>query len=179
MSFLNKRRAGTTPHEPVFPLNGNVKVHASFTMGQYRNLQIQPAAKVNIAESVLFREFCNILVNDKASLLIRKGVFFNNYCSINCLDHIEIGEDTIFGEGGKLYDHNHKYAVDPFRVEKGEFTTAPIRIGKNCWIGSNVTILKGVTIGDNVIIGAGCLIVKSIPSNSLVKHIENLDIRPL
>ena len=82
----------------------------------------------------------------------------------------------MFGEGVKIYDHNHKFSTDPVKVEKGAFTTAPVRIGRNCWIGSNVTILKGVTIGDNVIIGTHCLIHQSIPSNSIVKHTEGLDI---
>ena len=41
------------------------------------------------------------------------------------------------------------------------------RSEKNCWIGANVVILKGVTIGDNVIIGAGAVIHKDIPSNSI------------
>ena len=36
-----------------------------------------------------------------------------------------------------------------------------------------------VEIGDNVIIGANCLIHKSIPSNTIVKHMENLIIQQL
>ena len=35
-------------------------------------------------------------------------------------------------------------------------------------IGSNATILP-VTIGDNVVIGAGAVVTKDIPSNSVVK----------
>ena len=45
-------------------------------------------------------------------------------------------------------------------------------IGKNVSIGANSTILPGVSIGDNAIIGAGSLITKNIPSNSLVHNKE-------
>lgn len=38
----------------------------------------------------------------------------------------------------------------------------------NVWIGMKCKILKGVTIGDNVVIGAGSIVVKDIPNNSLV-----------
>ncbi|NJK98761.1 MAG: hypothetical protein HC905_31020 [Bacteroidales bacterium] len=37
----------------------------------------------------------------------------------------------------------------------------------------------GVKIGSNVVIGAGCLIYKSIPSNSVVKNRQNQMIEPL
>jgi acetyltransferase-like isoleucine patch superfamily enzyme len=108
-------------------------------------------------------------------LEIGDRVFINSFSSINCFEKIKIGNDTIIGEGVKIYDHNHAYQFhDGIKVEKNEFTTAPVIIGKNCWIGSNVTILKGVIIGDNVIIGAGCLIHKSIPSNTIVKLNQHL-----
>jgi acetyltransferase-like isoleucine patch superfamily enzyme len=72
----------------------------------------------------------------------------------------------------KLYDHNHLITTENNQVNiaKDQFKSAPIIIGKNCWIGSNVTILKGVTIGDNVVIGANNLIHKSIPANTIVKY---------
>ena len=34
-------------------------------------------------------------------------------------------------------------------------------------LGVNVTVIGGVTIGNNVIIGAGSVVVKDIPDNSI------------
>jgi acetyltransferase-like isoleucine patch superfamily enzyme len=120
---------------------------------------------------VHIKKYCHILLFSGAEVVIDAGVFINNYCSINCLHKIHIGENTMFGEGVKIYDHNHKYSYQDERliVEKNAFNTAPVSIGANCWIGSNVTILKGVVIGDNVIIGANNLIYQSIPANTIVK----------
>ena len=42
-----------------------------------------------------------------------------------------------------------------------------IKVGNNVWIGGNVVVLPGVTIGDNVVIGAGSIVNKDIPSNSV------------
>lgn len=42
-----------------------------------------------------------------------------------------------------------------------------VTIGDNVSFGRNVTILKGVTIGDNCFIGAGSIVTKDIPSNSV------------
>ena len=85
---------------------------------------------------------------------------------------ITIGKNTLFGEGVKLYDHNHKYhfnELKELKISRDEYKIGDITIGANCWIGSNVTILNNVEIGDNVIIGANNLIYKSIPSNTIVK----------
>lgn len=136
--------------------------------------------KIIINENFSIRDYCNILVFPKAELNIGKNVFFNNYCSINCLEKIDIGDNTIFGEGVKLYDHNHLIErKDTFKISREHFTKGAISIGKNCWIASNVTILKGVTIGDNCIIGAGCIIHRSVAANSVVKSQQNLIIDTL
>ena len=42
-----------------------------------------------------------------------------------------------------------------------------IKVGNNVWIGGNVVVFHGVTLGDNVVIGAGSLVNKNIPSNSV------------
>ncbi|WP_294303766.1 DapH/DapD/GlmU-related protein [uncultured Chryseobacterium sp.] len=136
--------------------------------------------KVTIGASVSFRNYIHILVEKNAALTIGDGVFMNNFCSVNCLDSISIGENTLFGENVKLYDHNHRYtAVPEFKVLHSEFSTAPIKIGKNCWLGSNVTVLKGVSIGDNCIIGAGCTIFKDVPNNTKVINQQQLIFNPV
>lgn len=38
----------------------------------------------------------------------------------------------------------------------------------NVWIGGSVVILPEVTIGENAIIGAGSVVTKDIPANSIV-----------
>ncbi len=47
------------------------------------------------------------------------------------------------------------------------FTNCPV-IGDNVDIGSNCCILGEITIGDNVKIGAGSVVVKSVPANSVI-----------
>jgi len=121
-----------------------------------------------------------IQMEKSANLIIGDGVFFNNNCSINILEEVIIGENTIFGENIKIYDHNHNYKLSDILIKDQGFTTKKINIGKNCWIGSNVVILKGVSIGDNVIIGANCLIHKDIPSNhKIINNTKNQIIKGL
>jgi len=152
--------------------NPNIGIEGSLIIEEYFSATLPASGfSIKFGPAVHFKKYCAILLVPKAELTIGSNVFFNNYCSINCIDKISIGENTQFGEGVKIYDHNHTYtyANDVLDVDRHNFKTAPITIGKNCWIGSNVTILKGVTIGDNVIIGANNLIYKSVPANTVLK----------
>lgn len=42
------------------------------------------------------------------------------------------------------------------------------RIGQNCFIGARSLILPGVTIHDNSIVGAGAVVTRDVPPNSIV-----------
>jgi len=145
-----------------------------FQFGRSSSIQILSGlARVVFGDRVVFREYCSIICSDDAQLQIGNDVFFNNYCSINCLGRINIGDNTIFGEGVRLYDHNHGYDIPDMLYKDQPMRKGEIVIGKNCWIGSNTIILPNVIIGNNVIIGAGNLIFKSVPDNTLI--ISNRD----
>lgn len=155
----------------------NVDIDIDVILGINSDIQVYGIPReLRVEKYVNTRRSCNFLLYPGSALIIHENVFFNNFCSISCLGRIEIGENTMFGEGVKLYDHNHEYRYDNeiLRISHDNFAIDKITIGRNCWIGSNVTILKGVNIGDNVIIGANCLIYQSISSNSIVKHKEDL-----
>lgn len=143
--------------------------------GNFQQINIDSTAHVELGQDITLRSFVCLEVGNGGTLKLGNRVFFNNHCSIRCEHHIEIGKDTMFGDGVRIFDHNHQYSN--YHVEKIAFNYGKISIGKNCWIGANVVILKGVTIGDNVIIGAGAVIHKDIPSNSIVVSKEELIIK--
>lgn len=142
--------------------------------GTWNVFQIDDKAHFVVGTNVICRNFENFHVSS-GKLILHDGVFINNSCSFNCMERIEMGSGTMMGEGVRFYDHDHIYTAE--KIEKWQWTTAPIRVGRDCWIGSNVTILKGVTIGDNTIIGAGCLIRNDIPANSVVYNDGNLVVK--
>lgn len=92
--------------------------------------------------------------------------FFANF-NWTVLDEawVTIGDDCFVGPNVSIYTACH--STDPMERNTRREWARPVTIGHNCWIGGSVTILPGVTIGDNVTIGAGSVVVKDIPSNSV------------
>ena len=121
----------------------------------------------------------HVVIEQSGGVKIGEYCFFNNYCTLASRAGITIGDGTLFGENVKVYDHNHCYKDTSIPIKDQGYTSAPITIGKHCWIGSNVVILKGVTIGDNCVIGAGCIIYKDVPDNSVVINQQNLFVKPV
>lgn len=131
--------------------------------------------KLNMGGSVTFRKGFTLLIDRTAKVHIGNRVFFNNYCSVVAMDDIYIGDDCIFGENVKIYDHNHRFNVKNKTIATQGFKTAPIIIKDNCWIANDVVILKGIVIGENSVIGAGCVISEDVPANSLVQLIPKMN----
>ncbi len=85
---------------------------------------------------------------------------------------ISIGDNTTVSFDVAFVTHDagtrvFRNLAAPGSKEKQTVIYGPIKVGKNCFIGCRSTILPGVTIGDNSIIGAGSVVNRDIPANSV------------
>ena len=92
--------------------------------------------------------------------------FFANF-NFTILDEapVSIGDDCFIGPNVSIYTACH--STDPVERNTRQEWAKPVSIGNNVWIGGSVSILPGVTIGDNVTIGAGSVVTRDIPSNTV------------
>lgn len=93
----------------------------------------------------------------------------NFYSNVNCviLDgaKVKFGDNVFIAPNCGFYTAGHP--LDVGQRTSGLEYARPITIGNNVWIGAQVSVLPGVTIGDNSVIGAGSVVTKDIPANSL------------
>lgn len=94
-----------------------------------------------------------------------KNVYMNFNCIILDVCRVDIGDYTMFAPGVQVITACHP--TDPKTRLDGLEYGKPVKIGKNVWIGANALILPGVVIGDNCTIGAGSVVNKNIPDNSI------------
>lgn len=84
---------------------------------------------------------------------------------VKIMAHVYIPSQTIIGEMVFIGPGvNILNATLPMRKSG----ISGVTIGNHVVIGGGVTLAPGVNIGDNVFIGAGALVLKDIPDNSLV-----------
>lgn len=80
-------------------------------------------------------------------------------------NQVKFGDHVFIAPNCGFYTAGHP--IDFKQRNKGLEYAKPIEVGNNVWIGGNVVVLPGVKIGDNCVIGAGSVVVKDIPENSI------------
>lgn len=89
---------------------------------------------------------------------------------------ITIGDSCMMASGVYLTDADWHGVYD--RVDYIGHTK-PIVVGNNVWLGDSSIVCKGVTIGDNSIIGAGSVVTRDIPANTIAAGNPALPLRGL
>jgi len=110
-----------------------------------------------------FRCFPPFYTDCGKNIKIGKNVFINACCRFQDQGGIEIGDGSLIGHNTTIATLNHDFNPD----KRANLHPSPVKIGKNVWIGSDCTILPGIEIGDGAVIGAGSVVTKSVPANSI------------
>ncbi|MHC9536725.1 sugar O-acetyltransferase [Dellaglioa sp. BT-FLS60] len=112
--------------------------------------------------------------NYGSHIQVGDDVFINGNCTFQDSNLITLGDRVVIAPDTKLYcgahslDANKRFGT---REDGSHYLisfTKPITIGSDVWIGGNVTIIGGVHIGNNVIVGAGAVVTKDVPDNTVV-----------
>ncbi|MEU4567455.1 sugar O-acetyltransferase [Micromonospora sp. NPDC023956] len=93
-----------------------------------------------------------------------EDAFVNQGCTFLDQGGIRIGAGVMIGPKTSLVTSGHP--VPP--AERREYiNAAPIVLEDNVWLGAAVTVLPGVTIGRNSVVGAGAVVTRDVPPNTL------------
>jgi UDP-2-acetamido-3-amino-2,3-dideoxy-glucuronate N-acetyltransferase len=145
------------------------------------NSDKQSLNNVHVGKNVKIFNFVNAygcFIDDNSKIgafvEIQKGVIIGKNCKISShsfiCEGVEIEDNCFIGHGvmftNDLFPRATKEDGTPQTEE--DWTLIKTKINKGVSIGSNATILCGITIGENALIGAGSMVVKDVPANSVV-----------
>lgn len=102
-------------------------------------------------------------------ITIGKNVLIDDYSFISAHESIIIGDETMIAASCYVVDFNHTIPLGhkKLRSDPHSYERKKIVIGSHVWIGTHSVILPGVHIGDNAVIGAGSVVTKNVPPNSV------------
>ena len=119
---------------------------------------------------------CSIDDNSKvgAFVEIQKGAFIGKNCKISSHTFICEGvhiEDNVFIGHGVMFTNDlfpRSTNPDGSPQTEADWKVIETHVKKGASIGSNATILCGITIGENALVGAGAVVTKNVPPNTVV-----------
>jgi acetyltransferase-like isoleucine patch superfamily enzyme len=162
-----------------------------------KNTKIDPSLWYDHPDKIHISDDCEIRrgvimigrSDNEVGIFLDKGVHIHQYAYLDAYggeirlgEGVRIGHHSIIaGHGGVTFgkysgvaglsyviaaDHNFKDSNIPHVLQKE--TRKGIVIGENVWGASGVIILDGITIGNNCVIGAGAVVRRDVPNNSVV-----------
>lgn len=108
---------------------------------------IRPRINIHFPWKLTMGDYC--WLGDSCEIL--------NLEPITLEDHVALAHEVYLAAAG----HN-------VRSRTMAYDNRPILIKRGTWVATRVFVGPGVTIGENCIIGAGALVVKSVPDDSIV-----------
>ncbi len=116
---------------------------------------------------------------------IQKNAFIGKNCKISSHTFICEGvhiEDNVFvGHNVTFINDKHPRAtnIDGSMQSDADWKVVETFIKKGASIGSSSTIMCGITIGENSIVGAGAVVTKDVPPNSIAAGVPAKVIRKI
>ncbi|WP_057757813.1 sugar O-acetyltransferase [Lapidilactobacillus dextrinicus] len=148
-------------------------IHGKMIAQQINQVPIENTAEIVRLERTLFgKAGKNLYVNPPINvdygchITIGDNFYANMDCIFLDVNRVTIGNNVMVGPRVGFYTAGHPIVAD-IRIEDLEFGS-PIVVEDNVWIGGSAVILPGVTIGKNAIVGAGAVVTKDVPANSIV-----------
>ena len=82
---------------------------------------------------------------------------------------VRIEDEVFIGHGVTFINDTYPRATTNGRLEtEADWKVEPTTVKRGASIGSGATILCKVTIGENAIVGAGSVVTRDVPANSIV-----------
>jgi acetyltransferase-like isoleucine patch superfamily enzyme len=130
---------------------------------------------------------CSIDDNSKigAFVEIQKGAFIGKNCKISSHSFICEGvhiEDNVFVGHGVMFTNDlfpKATNADGSPQTEADWKVIETKVKKGASIGSNATILCGITIGENSLVGAGSVVTRDVPPNTVVAGVPAKIIKTL
>jgi acetyltransferase-like isoleucine patch superfamily enzyme len=122
---------------------------------------VELGERCTLANNVLMR------THEKGRILLEDDVQLGTHVLIAASEDLRIGTGTIIEAYSVLRDMNHSFHGTDIHWRLTPHRTAPITVGKYCYIGTHSYIMPGVTIGDGAVIVPRSMVKDNVGPNEI------------
>lgn len=93
-------------------------------------------------------------------------VFLNVLCTFLDTNKVQIGDHVMIGPSVHIYTAAHLLEAEG--RNQGLEVARPVVVEDNVWLGGSAILLPGVRVGRNAVVGAGAVVTRDVPENTVV-----------
>ena len=147
-----------------------------------KHLPMQPLPGYKLYYWIRYQIVKRIIKACGVKVVVKNNCYFGNGKKLSVGDHTQLGQNSrlsgpitigkyvMMGPNINIMAVTHDVSdlSKPLIDHSNPSLENEVIISDNVWIGASVIILPGVNIGENSIIGAGSVVTKSFPKNSII-----------
>jgi acetyltransferase-like isoleucine patch superfamily enzyme len=123
---------------------------------------------IKVGNNTRFGYSTRIDAGFEGNISIGANTLIDDYCFITAQSSIVIGKNVLIAASCMITDFNHRYTDRNLPITAQGYEQKKVVIDDNVWIGSGSIVLAGVHIGKGSVIGAGSVVTRDVPPNSVV-----------
>lgn len=123
--------------------------------------------RMRLGEDVRLMTRSRLWATESGRIEIGPRTFVGSHSWLVSSQSIEIGADVLIAPFCYVQDTDHGFDDLTVPIASQKSHSSPIVIEDGVWLGAHCVVTKGVRIGRGAVIGAGSVVTRDIPPNSV------------
>jgi acetyltransferase-like isoleucine patch superfamily enzyme len=153
---------------PPLLLQGSRRIHigSRVVIEQFVGMSAVGEGEITIGDETELRCFSRLEAHDG---FIRVGARcgINPFTLLSGYGGLTIGNDVRIGSHCAILSSTHRFESTDLSIREQGVEGRETVVGDNVWMGHACTVLSGVRIGSGAVIGAGAVVTRDIPPDSI------------
>lgn len=144
-------------------------------IGQVKRYALVKSIAKSIGDNVSIKE--NVFLYNIDNLTLGSNVSIWPFAYIDAYGGLDIGNDVSIAHGASILTFEHQFQDHEIPIKDQKVKALSVYIGDDVWIGAKATILGGNRIETGSVIGAGTVVTRDVPCNSIVVGVPGRKLR--
>ena len=158
--------------KPPLLLEGARRIHVGnrVIMEQFVGMTVSAGGEIRVGDECELRCFSRFEAHD-GYIRIGARCGINPYTLLSGYGGLTIGNDVRIGSHCAILTSTHRFEDAQITIREQGLERLATIVEDNVWMGHGCTILGGVRIGQGAIIGAGAVVTRDVPPESIATGI--------
>lgn len=163
--WWGKKFCGRLSSTAILRGRQNIRFEVGVRLARHVELNASTGS-IFLAERVSVGPY-TILETRGGTINVGAGTTIGPFCVLYGHGGLFIGKNCLIASHVVCIPENHRYELTDVLIREQGWSRRGIHIGDDVWLATGVVVVDGVSIGTGAVIGAGAVVTRDIPPQSV------------